>query len=121
MSDVGLRIGSIVVDCNDFPAMLAFWQAALGYEVGHSDGDFAILRDPAGRGPNVSIDTVPEPRVGKNRLHFDLYTEEQEAEVARLLSLGAKRFPRTPGPDDDFIVLEDPEGNLFCVVDTTTG
>jgi Glyoxalase-like domain len=67
---------------------------------------------------NVSLQQVPEPRSGKNRLHFDLYTDDQEGEVERLLAIGAARRPRTPGPDEDFVVLEDPEGNLFCVVDT---
>ena len=56
-------------------------------------------------------------RAGKNRLHLDLYTDDQQAEVERLLRIGATRHPRTPEADEDFIVLEDPEGNLFCVID----
>jgi hypothetical protein len=67
---------------------------------------------------NVSLQQVPEPRSGKNRLHLDLYTGDQAGEVERLLGIGATRHPRIPEPDDDFVVLEDPEGNLFCVVDT---
>lgn len=114
----GVRVGSVVVDCNDFETMRAFWEAALGYETKHLvEDDFAILRDPAGQGVNVSLQMVPEPRVGKNRLHFDLYTEDQAGEVDRLLALGATRHPRTPEPGEDFVVLADPEGNLFCVVD----
>jgi hypothetical protein len=115
---VALTIGSIVVDCNDFPVMMAFWEAALRYAHREPVEDgFVILRDPAGLGPNVSIDRVPEPRSGKNRLHVDLYTTEQEAEVERLLALGATRHTRAPEPGEDFVVLADPEGNLFCVVD----
>jgi hypothetical protein len=114
-----MRVGSVVIDCNDFATMKAFWQAALRYEARAGDGDdFTILRDPKGQGVNVSIDTVPEPRVGKNRLHLDLYTDQPEAEIERLLGLGATRHPRTPEPGEDFTVLVDPEGNLFCVVDT---
>lgn len=75
--------------------------------------------DPTGEWVNVGIQKVPEPRQGKNRLHLDLYTEDQAGEVERLLGLGAKRFPRQAEPNEDFIVLEDPEGNLFCVIDTT--
>lgn len=112
-----VRIGSIVIDVNDFPRMMAFWQAALRYVPGRPPdaGDpFVILKDPAGKGPNVSIDGMPPER---GRLHLDLYTDDQAGEVERLLRLGATQYrPRDPG--EDFVVLEDPEGNLFCVVDT---
>ncbi len=108
----------MVIDCNDFDKMFAFWRDALHYEPREPpEEDFVVLKDPSGAGVNVSIQVVPELRVGKNRLHFDLYTEQQESEVERLLGLGARRHPRTPEPDEDFIVLEDPEGNLFCVID----
>jgi hypothetical protein len=49
-------------------------------------------------------------------LHLDLYTKNREAEVARLVKLGAARYPWRYKPNDDFVVLEDPDGNLFCVV-----
>ena len=100
--------------------MLRFWQEALHYEPKYPPkDDWAILRDPQGRNVNVSLQVVPEKRSGKNRLHLDLYTADQAGEVERLLTLGATRFPRTPEPDEDFIVLEDPEGNLFCVIDAS--
>jgi hypothetical protein len=54
--------------------------------------------------------------MGRNRLHFDLYTEDRDNEVKRLLKLGAPRHPQAYEPDEDFRVLEDPDGNLFCVV-----
>jgi hypothetical protein len=57
-------------------------------------------------------------RKNQNACGYHLYTDDQEEEVQRLLELGATRHPRTPEPGEDFIVLEDPEGNLFCVVDT---
>jgi len=114
-----VHVGSVVIDCNDLPRMLAFWSAALGY-VPRDDPpgeDFVVLRDPAGARVNVSLQRVPERRMGKNRLHLDLYTAEQAAEVTRLTALGATRAPREPEPDDDFVLLQDPEGNVFCVVD----
>ena len=112
-----VRIGSIVIDCNDFDAMFAFWLEALGYVPrDEPEPDWVVMKDPNGDGPNVSLQVVPEPRVGKNRLHFDLYTSDQAGEIERLLGLGATRFARDPGPDEDFVVLEDPEGNLFCVI-----
>lgn len=117
-----MHVGSVVIDCNDLARMLAFWQAALGYVPREApDEDFAVLRDPAGRRVNVSLQVVPEPRVGKNRLHLDLYTDDSDAEVRRLLALGATRHPRIPEPGDDFVLLQDPEGNVFCVVDKSTG
>jgi hypothetical protein len=65
----------------------------------------------------VSLQRVPEPRVGKNRIHLDLYAEDQGAEVQRLLELGATRHARTIDPGEDFVALEDPEGNVFDVID----
>jgi hypothetical protein len=115
-----MRIGSVVVDCNDFDTMFAFWRGALRYVPREPPEDgWVVLRDPANKNVNVSLQQVPEKRVGKNRLHFDLYTDVQEGEVERLLRLGAAIHPREPEPDEDFIVLEDPEGNVFCVVDTS--
>ena len=114
-----VAIGSIVIRCFEYDRMFAFWQAALRYEVEHTDpnGGFVILRDPDGLGPNISIDQAPVRRSGKRSwIHLDLYTAEQDLEVERLLGLGAKRYPWRYGPDADYVVLEDPDGNLFCVV-----
>lgn len=115
-----MRIGSVVVDCNDFETMSAFWQEALHYVPREAPEEgWVVLRDPSDGNVNVSLQMVPEKRSGKNRLHFDLYTDDQEGEVERLLGLGGTIHPREPEPDEDFIVLEDPEGNVFCVVDTS--
>jgi catechol 2,3-dioxygenase-like lactoylglutathione lyase family enzyme len=114
-----VRIGSIVIRCQEFQKMLAFWSEALRYAPREpATEDWVVLRDPGGRGPNVSLDRVPpEKRLkSRGRLHLDLYTAEQEAEVERLVALGARRYPWRYGPGDDFVVLEDPDGNLFCVV-----
>lgn len=124
----GIRIGSIVIRCRDFDRMLAFWQAALHYVPKRPpEGGWVILRDPHGRGPNVSLDQVPADKLPqhdlrrRSRMHLDLYAADQEAEVARLIGLGAKRYPWRHQPGDDFVVLEDPDGNLFCVVDAPPG
>ncbi len=114
-----VRIGSIVVRCHEYDRMFAFWQEALHYEVEHTDpnGGFVILQDPGGKGPNISLDQSPTKRTGKRSwLHLDLYTTNQQGEVERLLQLGATRYPLKDGPDADYVVLEDPDGNLFCVV-----
>lgn len=107
----------MVIDCNDFVRMFAFWSAALGYLPREEPEDgWVVLTDPAGQGVNVSLSKVPEPRVGKNRLHLDLYSADQRADVERLVGLGA-RIERDRIGDADFVLLSDPEGNLFCVVD----
>jgi hypothetical protein len=113
-----VRIGSIVIRCFEFDKMMAFWQEALHYVPREpAEPGWVVLRDPAGRGPNVSLDKVPDRRSGKrSRLHLDLYTSNQPAEVERLVRIGARRYPWRYKPDADFVVLEDPDGNLFCVV-----
>ncbi len=113
-----MKIGSVVIDCDDFDAMFAFWQEALHYEPREPpEDDWVVLTDPEGQNVNVSLQVVPDEHSGKNRLHFDLYTDDQAGEVERLLGIGATRHDRVPEPDEDFIVLQDPDGNLFCVID----
>jgi catechol 2,3-dioxygenase-like lactoylglutathione lyase family enzyme len=115
---MGTKIGSIVIRCHEFEKMSAFWQAALGYVPREpaSEG-WVVLRDPQGNGPNLSLDRVPEKRTGKrSHLHLDLYTDDQPAEVERLVKAGARRYPWRYPPGADYVVLEDPDGNLFCVV-----
>lgn len=113
-----VKVGSIVVRCYEFDKMLQFWQQALQYVPREAPtNSWVVLRDPAGRGPNLSLERVQEKRSGKrSRLHLDLYTNNREAEVERLVSLGATRYPWRYRPGSDFVVLEDPDGNLFCVV-----
>ncbi len=115
-SNVSMRIGSIVIDCRDFHRMSIFWQEALRYVPRDPpEESWVILRDPAGRSPNVSVNRDPEKRASPGSIHLGLYTNDLEHEVKRLLSLGAIRH-RPPEPDEDFEVLADPEGNLFCIV-----
>lgn len=121
-----LTVGSIVIRVDDLPRQVAFWSAALDYVPRDADGsdeadDFVLLRPRTGRpGPNVSLDRVPAPVQVPPRTHLDLYTEDQRGEVDRLVGLGATRvhWDRQPA-DADYVILADPEGNRFCVVDTT--
>ena len=67
----------------------------------------------------MSLEKIPEPfePIGRtSRVHLDLYTNDQQGEVERLVGIGATRYPQEYSLDDDFIVLEDPDGNRFCVV-----
>jgi len=113
-----MRIGSIVIRCCEFEKMLRFWQEALGYVPREPAKDgWVVLRDPNGKSPNISLDRVAEKRTGKrSRLHLDLYTPDRAGEVDRLVRLGAVHYPWRYKPHDDFVVLQDPDGNLFCVV-----
>ena len=115
-----LRIGSIVIRVDDLERQTAFWSAVLDYEPRRGDDDdFVLLRPRAGAtGPNVSLDRVRAPRSIPPKLHLDLYAEDQAAEVARLVGLGATEVHWDKRPADaDYVILEDPEGNRFCVID----
>jgi hypothetical protein len=118
MWEAKVKIGSIVVRCYWFDSMLAFWQEALGYEPREppKEDGWVVLCDPEGRGPNLSLERIPEPLGQTSRVHLDLYTTDQEGEVERLLGIGATRYHRDYRPEDDFVVLEDPDRNRFCVV-----
>ena len=114
-----MRIGSIVIRCYEFEKLLHFWKAALHYTEREPATDtWVVLADPTGKGPNISLKRVYEKHTGKrSKLHLDVYTDSQEEEVKRLVGLGAMRYPWRHVPGDDFIVLADPDDNLFCVID----
>ncbi|HEY5629163.1 MAG TPA: VOC family protein [Candidatus Limnocylindrales bacterium] len=116
-----LRVGSVVIRVSEIPRMAAFWCAALDLEP--RDGpldpavDFVVLRPRDGLGPNVSLDLKPSRYELPPRFHLDLYSDDRAAEVARLVALGAREVHWAKRePDADFVILEDPEGNRFCVI-----
>jgi catechol 2,3-dioxygenase-like lactoylglutathione lyase family enzyme len=116
-----LRIGSIVLRVDDLQRQAEFWEAALGYaRRDQTSDDFILLRPRDGVGPNLSLDQVRSTLQIPPRLHLDLYTEDQAGEVERLKELGATEihWDKRP-PDADYVILADPEGNRFCVVDIT--
>lgn len=116
-----VKIGSIVFHCREFDRMVAFWQDALGYVPREpADGGWVVLRDPAGNGPNLSFQARDRRPGRRNWVHLDLYTNDQLAEVERLITLGARRYPWRYPARADYVVLEDPDGNLFCVVQKST-
>jgi catechol 2,3-dioxygenase-like lactoylglutathione lyase family enzyme len=114
-----LTIGSIVIRVDDLERQKAFWTAALDYVPREGDeDDFALLRPRSGDGPNVSLDRVRSTLQIPPRIHLDLYAADQPAEVERLIGLGATEvhWDKRP-PDADYVILADPEGNRFCVID----
>src|SRR5215210_7977601 len=119
-----VTIGSIVIRVDDLEKQTAFWSAALDYaprgrDAGDAD-DFVLMRPRSGTGPNVSLDRVRSALQIPPRIHLDLYSEDQAAEVQRLIGLGATevQWDKRP-PDADYVILADPEGNRFCVVDAS--
>lgn len=109
-------IGSIVVNTNDMQRAVAFWTEALGYEIRQDDKTFTVLQDPDRRWALLSLQLTNEIKFSRNRLHLDLFTDDQEGEIARLEALGAQRIPWNYPDEDDFVVLVDPDGNEFCVI-----
>ena len=114
------RIGSIVVNVSDVPRAMAFWAPALDYEPRYDpEPDWVILHPRDGAGPTSrSTSARPAPMLVPH-IHLDLYAHDQQAEVERLVGLGARRVEDWPYPEEerDFEVLEDPDGNRFCVID----
>lgn len=116
-----LTVGSVVLGVSDVPRAMRFWSQALDYVPRDEPGpDWVVLRPRDGSGPNISLGTSETPVQDKPRVHLDLYSRTPHAEVERLLSLGATRVDWDDYPPDaDFTVLADPEGNRFCVIDTS--
>jgi len=110
---MAIRLGSTVLNCTDLDTMTRFWCAALDLEPASEDDGFRLLR---GRYVNLSLQRTATPVSARDQMHLDLYTDDQRHEVDRLIGLGA-RFVRhvDDDPADDWVVLADPEDNLFCV------
>jgi hypothetical protein len=97
--------------------MVAFWQEALHYfPRAPASGGWVVLCDPEGNGPNISLQARDRRDWRRSWLHLDLYTDRQYEEVERLLTIGAARYAWHYPPKADYVVLQDPDGNLFCVV-----
>lgn len=107
----------ITIDSADPRSLAEFWTKALGHEIAFdADGWFVQLRSPTDPAqPAIGLQKVPEPRAGKNRVHVDFAAEDREAEVERLVGLGATRGADHTMPGLTWTVLQDPEGNEFCV------
>ncbi|HEX6310873.1 MAG TPA: VOC family protein [Acidimicrobiia bacterium] len=117
------RIG-LVLDCRDPEALAPFWSEALGYRTVGGAGSYVLLLPADDRpGPQLLLQRVPEPKTAKNRMHFDIHTPDIEAETARLVALGASRVRDDPLSEHGtaWILMQDPEGNEFCVCDSGGG
>jgi hypothetical protein len=110
---------SLAVDCTDAAALAGFWAQVLTREVGAgSTRDEAIVDpDPDGvHGPRMVFHRVPEPKIVKNRLHFDLISPDFEAESQRILDLGARRVRDVESGLARWTTFADIEGNEFDLI-----
>jgi predicted enzyme related to lactoylglutathione lyase len=116
-----LTIGSTVLGVDDVARAVEFWTAALGYVPRDEPEPTWVVLRPAGGapGPQLSLMRSTTPVQDHPRVHLDLYADDAAAEISRLEALGATRVEDWDGYSDDcdFVVLADPAGNRFCVID----
>jgi predicted enzyme related to lactoylglutathione lyase len=107
---------TVVVDASD-PARLARWWAeVLDYRILFETADEVVVGRDENTYPGLVFVPVPERKTVKNRLHIDLNPDDQDAEVERLVDMGARRVDVGQGEKATWVVLADPEGNEFCVL-----
>jgi catechol 2,3-dioxygenase-like lactoylglutathione lyase family enzyme len=122
-----LKLGMIVMGAADMDRAERFWTEALGYRLGvaQDGGDWRELVPADGDGAVIGLQRSDATPRHDPRLHIDLHVasdDEQATEVERLVGLGAERVDWDHYPaDPDFVVLADPEGNIFCVVNPAHG
>ena len=104
-----------IVDARDPGELGRWWQQALDWVVVNDEPEEFEIRPSADRLPGLLFVPVPEPKHAKNRLHLDFRPDDRDAEVERLVALGASRVDVGQG-EESWVVLADPEGNEFCVL-----
>lgn len=107
----------VVLDCVDADTLADFWSSALDFRRGSFHPPYVRLVDPSERWPNLLLQQVPEPKSGKNRMHFDIQVRDVHTEIERLTALGATIID-PPHDDAGFLtaLMADPQGNEFCVI-----
>ncbi len=116
------QLVTLCLDAIDPLRLARFWAEALGWQVDDEDQDEIGLVPTDGTRFGILFEPVPNVKVGANRLHLDLTTtsiEDQEETVARLLELGGRHIDVGQSPDDEHVVLADPEGNELCIIEPT--
>ena len=120
------RITELVLDCQNPEVLADFWCRVLGFVVLETDEDGSIEIGPAGTDPDdpgltIVFGPTSEPKQTKLRLHFDVNAvdRDQDAELQRLLELGARKADVGQTGEESWHVLADPEGNEFCLLRRT--
>jgi catechol 2,3-dioxygenase-like lactoylglutathione lyase family enzyme len=120
------RISELVLDCRDPEGLAAFWREVLGFVELERDGDDIEIGPPEGFGglqPTLILSRTDDPKAGKLPLHLDVNAtdRDQDAELERLLALGARRADVGQTGEESWVVLQDPEGNEFCLLRARLG
>jgi catechol-2,3-dioxygenase len=115
--DMALNVGWIVLDAPEPARLAGFWERLLGWARTEETDELVELSPPGGgRCPRLLLFQAPDAKTVKNRMHLDLVPDDQGTEVARALTLGARRVGIGQGEDEAQVVLADPEGNEFCIL-----
>jgi len=110
------RLYAINFDCHDVRSQAQFWSAVLQQPITfEADGEVVVSAEK-GAEPELIFVAVPDDKVVKNRLHIDLAPDDRDAEVERIVGLGARRVDVGQTGDETWVVLADPEGNEFCIL-----
>lgn len=115
------RLYTFVIDSQDPPDLARWWARVLDWQVVFEAADEVVIAKGEETYPALVFVPVPEPKSGKNRLHLDLAPDDRDAEVERLIGLGASRVDVGQGSEVSWVVLADPEGNEFCVLRSRDG
>ncbi|MFI5710079.1 VOC family protein [Kribbella sp. NPDC051620] len=120
---MSIRVQCVIYDAIDPAAQARFWAEVLGWRITHEVEKESVLEPPEGSPedgivPDILFVRVPENETKslKNRVHMDLRPDDQEAEIARVEKLGAKRASIGQDESVSWVVMTDPEGNEFCIL-----
>jgi Glyoxalase-like domain len=123
---VTLKIATLTIDCKDPDALAEWWATALDFEVTYrspeeeTEDREVVIEARGGGGWELLFLQVPDEKVVKNRYHLDLRPDDRDAEVDRLVDLGARKIDIGQGSEVTWVVLADPEGNEFCILRALT-
>ncbi|HEV2360579.1 MAG TPA: VOC family protein, partial [Acidimicrobiales bacterium] len=112
---------TVVVDCQDHAKIGRFWSEVLGMPILFEDDNELVVAKDENTYPGLLFLNVPGPKESKNRLHIDLAPDDRDAEVERILALGATKVDIGQTGEESWVVLADPEGNEFCVLSAREG
>jgi hypothetical protein len=111
-----IRLRAVTFDAADPQSLARFWSDVTGREIITSGPDLARVKSEIPGGPALLFLRVPESKTVKDRIHLDLETGDRAAEVTRITALGAIFHSEVKGTTHEWTVLQDPEGNEFCII-----